>query len=174
MSEKQTHTHPEPGEHIVEADSPSRRRFLSVLAGAFVIITGAGLIAPLAGMFLSPLFERRKELWLDLGLLSDVAPAQPTKFVYKYVRMDGWFEKTIYGTAYVVQNGADIKVLSNICTHLGCGVRWDPDSKGFICPCHNGVFDPDGNVVAGPPPKPLETFTNRVANGKIQIRIEEA
>lgn len=162
------------GEHVVEADSPSRRRVLGVLAGAIVTITGVGILAPLAGMFLSPLFQRRKELWLNLGEVSDVSPDQPTKFVYKYVRLDGWFEKTIYGTAYVIRNGADFVALSNICTHLGCGVRWDTDKKKFVCPCHNGMFDRNGNVLSGPPPKPLRRFPVKVASGKIHIRVEEA
>ncbi|MCL5105283.1 MAG: ubiquinol-cytochrome c reductase iron-sulfur subunit [Armatimonadetes bacterium] len=175
MGNKQDVLQSDIGEHVVEeVDSPSRRRLLGFLAGTLVAITGAGIAAPLAGMFLSPLFQRRKELWLNLGELKDVAPEQPTRFVYKYVRMDGWFEKTIYGTAYAVRNGANVKVLSNICTHLGCGVRWDDDKKSFLCPCHNGVFDRNGTVVSGPPPKPLRTFTTRIAKGKIQIKVEEA
>jgi len=165
---------PPGGEHFVEEDTPSRRRFLAYLAGAVVTITGAGIVAPLAGMFLSPIFQRQKELWLDLGELNTVTTDQPTMFVYKYVRVDGWFEKTIYGTAYVVKNGADVTAMSNICTHLGCGVRWDADRKSFVCPCHSGVFDRNGTVVSGPPPKPLTRFKTRVANGMIQIRIEEA
>jgi uncharacterized protein (TIGR03382 family) len=174
MSDNQERIQSNVGEHVVEADSPSRRRVLSFLAGAIVTITGAGILAPLAGMFLAPLFRRRKELWLNLGRLSEVSPEEPKKFVYRYVKQDGWFEKTIYGTVYVVQTGADIIALSNICTHLGCGAPWDPEKKQFICPCHNGVFDRNGKVVSGPPPKPLMKFPVRVASGTIQIKIEEA
>jgi menaquinol-cytochrome c reductase iron-sulfur subunit len=174
MNNEQQDMQPDVGEHVVEADSPARRRVLSLLAGTIVTITGAGIIAPLAGMFLSPLFRRRDELWLDLGELSDVAPDAPTKFVYKYVRMDGWFEKTIYGTAYVVHDGTELVALSNICTHLGCGVRWDVDRKRFVCPCHNGMFDRNGDVLSGPPPKPLRRFPVKVVRGKIRIQVEEA
>ena len=49
--------------------------------------------------------------------------------------------------------------MSNICTHLGCRVRWVSGQEEFFCPCHDGVFDIDGNVVSGPPPRPLEAFT---------------
>ncbi len=41
--------------------------------------------------------------------------------------------------------------LSSICPHLGCRVHWEPHNKRFFCPCHNGVFDPEGKPVSGPP-----------------------
>ena len=162
------------GEHVVVTDSVSRRRFLSFAAGTLVTITSVGMLAPLAGMFLAPLFKLRKEQWLTLGQLDEADLNEPTKFVYRYAQVDGWFEKTVRGTVYVVRNGADVVVLSNLCSHLGCGVRWDPGKKQFLCPCHNGFFDRNGKVVSGPPPDPLEQFTSRIVRGKIQIKIEEA
>lgn len=174
MSESEHSTYPDGVEHVVEADSPSRRRFLGFLAGIFVMITGAGIVAPLAGMLLAPLFARSKENWLTLGALGDLVGGGPTRFTYRYIHLDGWFAKTIIGTVYVIRDGSRLAAISNICTHLGCGVRWDPDKNDFICPCHNGVFDRNGNVVSGPPPKPLNRFPTRVASGKIQIRVEEA
>jgi Rieske Fe-S protein len=35
-------------------------------------------------------------------------------------------------------------------------VLWRQEDGHLECPCHNGVFDPaTGEVVAGPPPRPL-------------------
>ena len=134
----------------------------------------AALIAiPLVGMFLGPLFTRRKELWLELGAVADVKKDEPTKFTYSYVKVDGWFEKTVYGTVYVVGGDTGLFALSNICTHLGCGVRWDPARKAFACPCHAAIFDMNGNVVSGPPPKPLERLRTSTEHGKIQILVPE-
>ena len=48
--------------------------------------------------------------------------------------------------------------LSAVCTHLTCTVRYDGDTGTLFCPCHNGRFDLSGNVLSGPPPRPLETF----------------
>jgi cytochrome b6-f complex iron-sulfur subunit len=45
--------------------------------------------------------------------------------------------------------------LSAVCTHLGCVVQWFPDKKEFLCPCHGGRFNAEGQVQGGPPPKPL-------------------
>jgi len=38
-----------------------------------------------------------------------------------------------------------------VCPHLGCQVHWEPQNDRFFCPCHNGVFSPDGVATAGPP-----------------------
>jgi len=77
------------------------------------------------------------------------------------------------GTAYAVQlEGQELKVLSDICTHLGCRVSWNEDRQLFICPCHDGFFAADGRVISGPPPKPLINLPHRIENGQIQVRLE--
>ena len=172
VSTKQ-HAIPEQSQEA-QAEDAGRRRFLSLWAGILSAIAASIVAAPLVGMFLGPLFVRRKDLWLALGSMDSMKPDVPTRFTYSYVKMDGWFEKTVYGTAYAVLLGGRLVVLSNICTHLGCGVRWDPAKKAFLCPCHNGVFARDGGVVSGPPPKPLTRFKSRVSRGRIEILIEEA
>jgi Rieske Fe-S protein len=45
---------------------------------------------------------------------------------------------------------------SSICTHLACAVLWRAEDNRLECPCHDGAFDPaNGEVVGGPPPRPL-------------------
>jgi len=51
------------------------------------------------------------------------------------------------------------------CTHSGCIVRWKEAENAYLCPCHEGRYDPDGRVVAGPPPLPLRAVPIRVASG---------
>jgi Rieske Fe-S protein len=51
---------------------------------------------------------------------------------------------------------SEFVAFSQKCTHLSCAVIPRPDAGVFHCPCHEGVFDlKTGNVVAGPPPRPL-------------------
>ncbi|MBX7161830.1 MAG: ubiquinol-cytochrome c reductase iron-sulfur subunit [Acidimicrobiia bacterium] len=51
----------------------------------------------------------------------------------------------------------DVVAFSQKCTHLGCVVYWDERHDELVCPCHEGIFDPqDGAVLAGPPQRPLE------------------
>ncbi len=58
---------------------------------------------------------------------------------------------------------------SRVCTHLGCLVKYDKEKALFICPCHAGEFDLDGNVVSGPPPKPLRKLAVKVEGDNILI-----
>jgi cytochrome b6-f complex iron-sulfur subunit len=58
---------------------------------------------------------------------------------------------------------------SKVCTHLGCLVKYDKERQLFICPCHAGIFDLEGNVVSGPPPKPLPKFAVKVEGDNIVI-----
>lgn len=58
---------------------------------------------------------------------------------------------------------------SKVCTHLGCLVEYQADKNIMLCPCHAGTFDLDGNVVSGPPPKPLHRLPLRVEGENIVI-----
>lgn len=54
------------------------------------------------------------------------------------------------------------------CTHLSCPVHFSRKTGRIECPCHNGVFDAaTGQVLAGPPPRPLPRIALHIANGKI-------
>ena len=59
--------------------------------------------------------------------------------------------------------------LSAVCTHLTCTVRYDGETGTLFCPCHNGRFDLSGNVLSGPPPKPLETFAVEISGPDIIV-----
>ena len=72
----------------------------------------------------------------------------------------------------MTQDGQNVKVFSNVCTHLSCRVTWHEDRSGFFCPCHDGLFNIDGAVVSGPPPRPLDQFQTKIENGQIQILLE--
>ncbi len=61
---------------------------------------------------------------------------------------------------------------SALCTHQGCLVSgWDAASKQFICPCHNGLFDPlkGGVNTAGAPTRALPQVPVRIHDGKLVV-----
>ena len=67
----------------------------------------------------------------------------------------------------------NINVLSNSCAHLGCPVRWlvSEGHGEFLCPCHGGIYDINGNYVAGPPPRGMYSYTYEVRqDGKVYIK----
>lgn len=67
----------------------------------------------------------------------------------------------------------EVKAMSTACTHLGCTVYWQKDKQEFYCPCHAGRFDKDGNVIAGPPPAPLETYHTEIDDENIFIYFKD-
>lgn len=50
----------------------------------------------------------------------------------------------------------ELEVVSAVCTHMGCNVRWNNAEKTWDCPCHGSRFDTDGSVIEGPAFLPLQ------------------
>jgi len=65
--------------------------------------------------------------------------------------------------------GKGLVAFSRVCTHLGCLVDYDRDKNRMICPCHAAIYDLEGNVLSGPPPKPLPKLPLRVEGENIVI-----
>jgi len=66
----------------------------------------------------------------------------------------------------VVNTGGSYTAVAQSCTHQGCSVAYNKSENDFVCPCHGGKYDINGNVIAGPPPAPLKKY-NGVQNGNI-------
>jgi Rieske Fe-S protein len=63
--------------------------------------------------------------------------------------------------------GKGLVAYSDVCTHLSCAVVYERDGK-LHCPCHDGLFDAaTGNVLAGPPLRPLPMIQLAISNGTI-------
>ncbi len=123
----------------------SRRTFLSLILGGLGAVTAA-----LAGY----------PLWRFL--LPHSADDESASVTLK--REDLLYETATFITykgrpAVVLQTSpGQFVALSAVCTHLGCIVKWQPEKNEFLCPCHGGRFSPQGEVLGGPPPKPLEAL----------------
>lgn len=160
---KQTETTP-------EAPELSRRSFLGwAIAGLgsliALVLGGAG-----TGYFLSPIFEKREEDWVDVGPAKDVRPGTPAKIEFVERKRDAWAATERRSAAWVLtSNGRDFIAFDPRCTHLGCPFSWSEQKKQFLCPCHTAVFDVDGRVVMGPPPRPLDRFPVKVVGGRLLI-----
>lgn len=71
----------------------------------------------------------------------------------------------------VIRTGTSSFVaLSALCTHQGCTVGYNSNSKQLVCPCHGGTFDTNGNVLGGPPPKALQKFTVTQSGNTLTIK----
>jgi cytochrome b6-f complex iron-sulfur subunit len=61
------------------------------------------------------------------------------------------------------------RAFSAVCTHLSCIVQYQPERTRIWCACHNGVYNLQGQVVSGPPPKPLRLYDVHVRQDEVVI-----
>jgi menaquinol-cytochrome c reductase iron-sulfur subunit len=140
------------------------------IAGAGGLI-GAALGLPAVAYVVGPALQRITGNWIQLGAVAKVELGVPTLFKTKVERQTGWITEEQEISAYVLtDDGQSFVALSNVCTHLGCRARWIADQQIFFCPCHNGVFDKNGNVVSGPPPRPLDRYETKVEDAVLYVR----
>lgn len=148
-----------------------RRRFLMLISiGAGAAVAAAASV-PIVGFLISPMRRKYPPLWQDVGPLDrfkigdtvqvNLLTSNPLPWDGPAQRVAAWMRR---------DNEKDFTVYSSECTHLGCPVRWIADAELFMCPCHGGVYFKDGNVAAGPPPKPLQQFAARVFDGQVQVQ----
>lgn len=149
----------------------TRRKFMSLVTGAITALIGLGLGIPAIAYIIGPALKKEESQdWIRLGSTSKVELGLPTLFKTKIQRQTGWIVNEKEISVYVrTENGREFVAMSNICTHLGCRIRWIADREEFFCPCHNGVFDKDGGIVSGPVPRPLDRFDTKVEDGQLFI-----
>ncbi len=148
----------------------SRNGFVKVVVAMVGTAMGAIIGIPAIGYLISPATKIQKSsAWVPLGLLDNIPLGVPTLFNFTRTQINGW-EKTVnsYGVYVWRKNEDEVKVLSNVCTHLSCRVTWNPDQEEYVCPCHAGKFDIEGNVSHEPPPRPLFLYAESEGNLKIE------
>ena len=149
----------------------SRRKWLHVIIGGIVGTISSVMAVVVGGAVLSPAFARRRESWLPAGPLRDLEEGVPTPVTVRVTRQDGYYEAVDQQVVFLVKTDSSVRALSSTCTHLGCRVSYDASTKRLRCPCHGGVFTPDGQVAGGPPPRPLNELATRIEDSKVFIQI---
>lgn len=64
--------------------------------------------------------------------------------------------------------GGEYHAYGQKCTHLACPVYYARQHQRLECPCHEGAFDAaTGNVLYGPPPRPLDVIEVEMREGQV-------
>ena len=150
-----------------------RRDFIKGTAAGIGGLIGALVGIPSIIYLLSPSLKVEEDTdSIDLGPLENYPIGIPTRFDFTLTKVNGW-ERTAtnYGLYVVRKSESEVRVFSDVCTHLGCRVSWHPDQEHYISPCHDGHFDILGNVVSGPPPRPLDEFTTRIETDNLFVQL---
>jgi cytochrome b6-f complex iron-sulfur subunit len=140
---------------------PNRRNFLALLSRAFLGLWGLGAAGAVLAYLRTPdKSERAAERMVRVGLLEELRIG------------DGRLIR--HGTTpfWVVRLDASrVVALSSVCTHVRCILGFDRVRKGLVCPCHDGRFDLAGNVLSGPPPRPLATYPVSIRAGEVFVHL---
>ncbi|HLG29482.1 MAG TPA: ATP-binding cassette domain-containing protein, partial [Candidatus Brocadiales bacterium] len=154
-------------EEVVEEEI-TRRNFFAIAGSSLIAIISFFSAIPLAVYTIAPALRKEVGRWIEMGDAAGYSPGTPSKATTTVVVMDGWAKVKKSQNLFVMKDeSGQFIIFSDRCTHLGCAVRWDGEKRQFLCPCHNGIFDIDGNVVAGPPPEPLRKLNYKIAEGKL-------
>jgi quinol---cytochrome c reductase iron-sulfur subunit, bacillus type len=148
-----------------------RRDFIKATTAIIGGFIGAVTVMPAIGYLISPALHKNEgDAWINLGALDDYPLGIPKFFQFTRTKVNGW-ERTgmSYGVFVVRPGETNVRVFSNICTHLGCHVNWHPNLQHYVSPCHDGHFDILGKNVSGPPPRPLDEFVTKIEEGNLFI-----
>ena len=132
---------------------------------------GAGL-ATLVGLVAAPKSKGPDRRWRPALSMFDLPADRPAAAVISDRQADGWYESRKQTVVYVDKEGDGYRALLSTCSHLGCKVNWDSEAKHFKCPCHGGVYDREGRVLSGPPPRPLQRVAVRLNPQTSEIEVE--
>ena len=148
------------------------RRWLLMTAGvALNGLVGLVLAVPIVRYLFAPW---RKDIsfnsWVSLGALDEFPLGETRLAYYKNPATNPWDGQTQNVACYVRREGSDqFRVFAINCAHLGCPVRWFPQSRLFMCPCHGGVYYADGSRASGPPERGLFTYEWKIVSGDLRI-----
>jgi Rieske Fe-S protein len=178
-----------------ETETYSRSVFLEGATLGLGAVIGGIIVIPALGFMIAPAFVDQEAKRVDVGPLSDFPEGQYT--ITTFLRDPAQGEVT-RRTAFIRNNGLlndvpSFTILSNRCAHLGCPVQpggpiFEDKKKtatsvtgeevtiipmlpagGFVCPCHGGTYDREGNRVAGPPVRALDRYEFEILNGRLVL-----
>ena len=124
----------------------TRREFCN-----FLVLTSTALLAGASGFSAKATYDARKPRAFAPIPIEDAADLQPGTALNFHYPNDG--ESAIL----VRSKDGSLNAFGQKCTHLSCPVHYSKENDRLECPCHEGGFDAKtGNVLYGPPPRPLD------------------
>ncbi len=141
----------------------SRRDFMKTTVYFVGGIIGAAVGLPAVGYLIDPALKGgSKEAWIPIGKMEDMPElGKPYTFSFTRVQVNGWERTATSHGGFVIRRSEtpdDLLILNSRCTHLACTVNWKEEERIFFCPCHDASFGIEGEVLDGPPPRPLDRY----------------
>jgi len=137
---------------------PARRRLMQFLLGGGLLASAASFLYPIVRYLVPPAA-------VDLGGDSVVA----AKVGELKVNSGKIFRFGSRPGLLVYTSEGEYRAMSAVCTHLNCTVQYRSDVREVWCACHNGFYDLNGRNVAGPPPRPLDSYDVHVNGDDVVV-----
>ena len=149
-----------------QTSPPTRRSFIGAASGVAMaggLLAGYGTFFGYAGRYLYPAHDE-PTAWMFVIDLAGMEVGGSMSF------------RTPAGAPVVITRQSEEKflALSSTCPHLGCQVHWEANNDRFFCPCHNGIFTPEGKGIGGPPGdagQSLPRYPLKVMDGLLYIEV---
>lgn len=160
---------PEP----LSSDQVSRRRFMIRMIAGLGLGTVSVLFANIGRYFIAPIWDKTEDSFIPIRSMASLPKGFPLSVEYIHRERDGWEIHEGRNSLWLLREDNDqVTAFSPKCTHLGCPYRWDEKENVFKCPCHTAVFSKTGEVISGPPKRPLDRFPVKINNGIVLVKPE--
>jgi menaquinol-cytochrome c reductase iron-sulfur subunit len=158
------------------SDPISRRGAFAKLGLIFNGVVGAVLAVPVVRYLLSPASRRPAgaDAWISLGAVLQFPIGETRLASFRNSVVGPSDGPTANIPCWVRRISAEkFQVFAINCAHLGCPVRWFPQSGLFMCPCHGGAYYADGSRASGPPERGLFEYPCRIERQELWVQAEE-
>jgi menaquinol-cytochrome c reductase iron-sulfur subunit len=151
----------------------SRRGFFMKLGIVFNGFAAMVLAVPIVRFLLSSVAQGQGKgylSWVRLGAVTNFPEGETRMATFRNPFVMPTDGKTVDTACWVRRiSGDQFQVFAINCAHLGCPVRWFPQSGLFMCPCHGGAYYRDGSRASGPPERGLFEYPYKIENGLLTI-----
>jgi Rieske Fe-S protein len=153
----------------------SRRGLLMKMGILLNGLVATALAVPIVRFLLSSVTRANAYLaWVSLGSTSEFPEGETRLATFRNPNVMPTDGKTVDTACWVRHvQGDQFQVFAVNCAHLGCPVRWFPQSGLFMCPCHGGAYYRDGSRASGPPERGLFEYPCKVKDGLVTIQAGE-
>ncbi len=161
-------------EQQVTQDDPRvvSRRWMLLKIGVFInAVVGLAVAVPVVRYLLGPVKGKGAyNSWVSLGAVDQFPMGETRLATYENPVNEAWDGDTAKTPCWVRHiDQSTFQVFAINCAHLGCPVRWFPQSGLFMCPCHGGVYYADGSRASGPPERGMFEYKYRIVGNELQI-----
>jgi len=157
--------------------SLSRRGLFMKMGMLFNGLVATALAVPIVRFVLSSVTRCRGNAylsWVPLGQVNEFPEGETRLATFRNPYVMPTDGKTVDTACWVRRVAGDqFQVFAVNCAHLGCPVRWFPQSGLFMCPCHGGAYYRDGARASGPPERGLFEYPSKVTDGVLTIQAGE-